>query len=98
MLAGALLLTVVWVFLLLRPGARVPRQRRPAIHSVFPVRSNLLHVFAPRAAATLAFLLVFGLIGGWILARRMLAPLARITDATRVAATGSLGHRIALES
>jgi two-component system, OmpR family, sensor histidine kinase VanS len=45
----------------------------------------------------LAFLLVFGLLGGWILAGRMLAPLTRITDATRTAATGSLSHRIQLE-
>src|SRR5207245_537320 len=51
----------------------------------------------PRAAAVLAFLLMFGLLGGWILAGRMLAPLARITDATRMAATGSLSHRIEFE-
>jgi two-component system sensor histidine kinase VanS len=44
----------------------------------------------------LAFLLVFGLLGGWLLAGRMLAPLARITDATRMAANGSLSHRIRL--
>jgi len=43
-----------------------------------------------------AFLLVFGLVGGWLLAGRMLAPLARIADATRTAATGSLSHRIRL--
>jgi two-component system sensor histidine kinase VanS len=36
---------------------------------------------------------VFGLVGGWLLAGRMLAPLDRITDATRTAATGSLSHR-----
>jgi two-component system sensor histidine kinase VanS len=40
---------------------------------------------------------VFGLVGGWLLAGRMLAPLTRITDATRVAANGSLTHRIELE-
>ena len=45
----------------------------------------------------LAFLLVFGLLGGWLLAGRMLAPLTRITDATRTAANGSLSHRIQLE-
>jgi two-component system, OmpR family, sensor histidine kinase VanS len=44
----------------------------------------------------LAFLLVFGLLGGWLLAGQMLAPLTRITDATRVAAAGSLAHRIRL--
>ena len=67
-----------------------------ALHGPFPIRSNLLHVFAPRAAAVLAFLLVFGLLGGWLLAGRMLAPLTRITDATRTAANGSLSHRIRL--
>jgi len=41
-------------------------------------------------------LLAFGLLGGWFLAGRMLAPLTRITDATRTAATGSLSHRIGL--
>ena len=67
----------------------------PAVPS-FPNRSDLLDAFAPRAAAALAFLLVFGLVGGWILAGRMLSPLARITDATRLAANGSLSHRIRL--
>ena len=94
MLAGTLLLAAVWVFLL----RYVPdRLLTPTpIHGVFPIRSNLLHEFAPRAAAVLAFLLVLGLLGGWILAGRMLAPLTRITDATRTVATGSLAHRIRL--
>jgi two-component system sensor histidine kinase VanS len=101
MLAGALLLAAVWVFLLRYVPDRaliVPGSTGSSlVHGVFPVRSNLLHVFAPRAAAVLAFLLVFGLLGGWLLAGRMLAPLTRITDATRTAATGSLSHRIELE-
>jgi two-component system sensor histidine kinase VanS len=97
MLAGALLLAAVWVFLLRYvPDRAFLINADTPLHSVFPVRSSLLHVFAPRAAAVLAFLLVFGLLGGWILAGRMLAPLARITDATRTAATGSLAHRIRL--
>lgn len=59
-------------------------------------RSFLLRAYAPAAAIVLAFLLVFGLFGGWILAGRMLAPLIRITDATRLATNGSLTHRIQL--
>jgi two-component system sensor histidine kinase VanS len=97
MLAGALLLAAVWVFLLRYVPERaliVPTETD--LHGVFPVRSNLLHVFAPRAAAVLAFLLLFGLVGGWLLAGRMLSPLTRITDATRIAADGSLSHRIRL--
>jgi two-component system, OmpR family, sensor histidine kinase VanS len=61
-----------------------------------PNRSDPLNGFGLPAAIVLAFLLVFGLLGGWLLAGRMLAPLARITDATRTAATGSLSHRIRL--
>src|SRR5918996_2351474 len=59
-------------------------------------RAFLLRAYAPAAAIVLAFLLVFGLLGGWILAGRMLAPLIRITDATRTATDGSLSHRIRL--
>src|SRR5262249_41842346 len=59
--------------------------------------ADLARDFAPIAASVMAFLLIFGLLGGWLLAGRMLAPLTRITDATRVAADGSLSHRIELE-
>jgi two-component system sensor histidine kinase VanS len=94
MLAGVLLLAAVWVFLLryvpnyevmVGPGGLIPN------------RSDLLRAFAPAAATVLAFLLMFGLLGGWLLAGSMLAPLARITNAARLAAKGSLSHRIQLE-
>jgi two-component system sensor histidine kinase VanS len=90
MLAGALLLAVMWVFVL---------RNLPAVADVpggVLIRSVLVRDFATAAAAALAFLLMFGLLGGWILAGRMLAPLTRITDATRMAANGSLSHRIRL--
>src|SRR5438046_5701773 len=89
MLAGALLLAAGYFSL--------SRGVHPGV--IFMVRSHadLLRDFAPTAAVVLAFLLVFGLAGGWLLAGRMLAPLTRITDATRMAATGSLSHRIELE-
>ena len=104
MLAGALLLATVWVFLL-RYVPDIPAVAGARSHSgpyhvavlAGPSRDDLLRAFAPRAAEVLAFLLVFGLVGGWILAGRMLVPLARITDATRKAANGSLSHRIELE-
>jgi two-component system, OmpR family, sensor histidine kinase VanS len=94
MLAGVLLLAVVWVFLLRYvPDQAVFRGPGP----LSPSRSDLQSAFAPKAAIMLAFLLVFGLLGGWLLAGHMLAPLTRITNATRMAATGSLSHRIQLE-
>jgi two-component system, OmpR family, sensor histidine kinase VanS len=89
MLAGAVLLAVGYFSL--------SRGVHPGV--IFLVRSHadLLRAFAPTAAILMAFLLVIGLLGGWLLAGRMLAPLTRITDATRMAATGSLSHRIELE-
>jgi two-component system sensor histidine kinase VanS len=96
MLAGALLLAVVWVFLLRYvPDHAVLRGPGPA--PLIPTRSDLLRAFVPKAAIMLAFLLVFALVGGWLLAGQMLAPLTRITNAARMAATGSLSHRIQLE-
>ena len=94
MIASALLLAVVWVFLL----RYVPdRAFAYELGPTSPSRSDLLRAFVPKAAIMLGFVLAFGLLGGWFLAGQMLAPLTRITDATRVAATGSLAHRIRLE-
>jgi two-component system sensor histidine kinase VanS len=89
MLAGAVLLVVGYFTL--------SRGVHPGV--IFMVRSHadLLRAFAPTAAIVMAFLLVFGLLGGWLLAGRMLAPLTHITDATRTAASGVLSHRIELE-
>ncbi|MEV5602505.1 HAMP domain-containing sensor histidine kinase [Streptomyces sp. NPDC052299] len=88
LLAGILMLATGWLFL----------TRVPHIGLVFVPDYQLAVArdFAPLAAVTLAFLLVFGLGGGWILAGRMLAPLNSITQATRTAAAGSLSHRIQL--
>ena len=90
--AGAVLLAVVWVFFV---------RDRPEVW-ISPDGQDLGWYrlgrdFAPAAAAVLVFLLAFGLVGGWLLAGRMLAPLSRITHATRMAGNGSLSHRIQLE-
>jgi two-component system sensor histidine kinase VanS len=89
--AGLLVVATVWVFVLRdlqvvssRPG------------DFTPIQAIILRAYLPATFAVLAFLLLFGLVGGWFLAGRMLAPLARITDAARRASTGSLSHRIRL--
>jgi two-component system sensor histidine kinase VanS len=88
MLAGAVLLVAGYFSL--------SRGVHPGVIFIVESHGALLRGFAPTAAIVMAFLLVFGLVGGWLLAGRMLAPLTHITDATRVAATGSLSHRIQL--
>lgn len=92
MLAGALLLAAVSWWLLregwLQTNEEGAWRATPG--------TTFVRGFTPIAAAVMVFLLVFGLLGGWVLAGRMLAPLTRITDATRTAATGALSHRIRL--
>jgi two-component system sensor histidine kinase VanS len=87
-LAGAVLLAAGYFSL--------SRGVHPGVLFLVRSHADLLRSFAPVAAAVMGFLVVFGLAGGWILAGRMLAPLDRITEATRTAATGSLSHRIRL--
>jgi two-component system, OmpR family, sensor histidine kinase VanS len=88
MIAGAVLLAAGYFSL--------SRGVHPGVIFIVRSHADLLRSFAPIAAIVMAFLLVFGLLGGWFLAGRMLAPLTSITDATRIAATGSLSHRIRL--
>ena len=102
MLTGALMLAAVWLagqdpqssdFLV----PYIPDGVIRATGRLVPGKQSfLLRAIAPTATIVLAFLLVFGLLGGWLLAGRMLAPLTRITDATRMTANGSLSHRIRL--
>jgi two-component system, OmpR family, sensor histidine kinase VanS len=102
MLAGASMLAAAW--LAGQPGQSLEFLLRYVPDGVISTTGGLvpgnnsffLRAFAPAAAIVLAFLLVFGLLGGWILAGQMLTPLTRITDATRMAANGSLSHRIRL--
>ncbi|HKD93426.1 MAG TPA: HAMP domain-containing sensor histidine kinase [Gaiellaceae bacterium] len=89
MLAGAVLLVAGYFSL--------SRGAHPGVIFMVQSHGDLLRDFAPIAAIVMAFLLVFGLLGGWFLAGRMLAPLTPITDATRMAAKGSLSHRIELD-
>src|SRR6266540_2466374 len=88
MLAGAVLLAAGYFSL--------SRGVHPGVIFIVRSHADLVRNFAPIAAIVMAFLLVFGLLGGWLLAGRMLAPLTRITDATLMAANGSLSHRIRL--
>lgn len=93
---GVLLLAVVWLFLV-REWSSLYLPTLDDFLLILNPGNFGPRVFSPAAIAMLAFLLVVGLSGGWILAGRMLAPLARITNATRRAARGSLSHRIELE-
>jgi two-component system sensor histidine kinase VanS len=96
MIAGALLFAAAWIFLLRSMPVRLLFPDLADFARVFDPSNRGPAVFVLAAILVFGFMLVFGLVGGWILAGRMLAPLSRITDATRTAARGSLSHRIGL--
>ncbi len=97
MLAGTLLLGAVWLFLLRGTENSIFVPDLTDFRRALDPRNFGPRAFMPAAVLVLVFLLVFGLVGGWTLAGRMLAPLTRIADATRLAASGSLSHRIEME-
>jgi two-component system sensor histidine kinase VanS len=96
MLAGVLMLAAVWLVVLRYIPDGALYHMHPSWWFVID-RSDPLHGFGSIAVIVLSSLLVFGLVGGWLLAGRMLAPLTRVTEATRMAANGTLSHRIQLE-
>ncbi len=90
--AGAILLGVVWFFLL----RYVPTRAISTDTGWAPNQGDLLRAFVPAAAWAMAVLLIVGAVGGWFLAGRMLAPLRRLTEATRHADAGNLALRVGM--
>jgi len=88
-----LLAAVAFYLLRYVPDVNIPND----LDLFVPNRSDLIRAFIPAAVAMMLVLLAIGLGGGWIIAGRMLAPLDRIGRAARLAAQGSLSHRVALE-
>ncbi|GAB3764112.1 sensor histidine kinase [Microlunatus parietis] len=103
MLAGFMVLAVVWV-LLLRYGPEgavttpegIDPGRMMVNGDLLTALRLMVGVMLPTASIVMAFLLVFGLLGGWVLAGRMLAPLDQITRAVRQTTDASLSRRIRL--
>lgn len=92
MVSGVLLLAVVWAFLL----RYVPQEAAWIPDGFMPGRDDLVRAFLPAAAWALGFLLLLAVVGGWLLAGRMFAPLDRITAVARAAGAGDLDVRVAL--
>ncbi|GAA2796163.1 sensor histidine kinase [Crossiella cryophila] len=91
LVTGSVLIAVAWLYLL----RHVPNKEQGLL-GISPNRYLLSRIFGEAVAVAMVVLLLIGLVGGWFLAGRMLAPLNRIGDAARLAANGSLSHRIRL--
>lgn len=70
-----------------------------AAHSAFAVTSaaDFLHILLVVSVVALCVLAVVGGLVGWVIAGRVIAPLAAINRAATIAATGSLDHRVGLQ-
>jgi two-component system sensor histidine kinase VanS len=96
-LSYAAFLLVAGTVLLSAGYFSLSRGEHPGVLFMVRTHGALWRAFGPTLVLLLALLLVLGLGGGWLLAGRMLAPMTRITEATRLAASGSLSHRVRLE-
>jgi len=92
-LAGATLIVILLLVLRYLPDDNL---QVAGDESFAPGRGDLLDVAVPLFGYGIAFLVLVGLAGGWLVAGRMLAPLTAISDAAGRAAEGSLTHRIDL--
>jgi two-component system sensor histidine kinase VanS len=94
LLAGSVILALVWLILLGRGS--FPHNLHDVFNLQIIVGGRGPLAFFPAATTVMIYLLAFGLVGGWFLAGRVLRPLDSITRAARLAADGSLDHRIRL--
>lgn len=98
LLVAAGLVTAAVIYLVMRyvPDYPLTQANPGADPPVAPSRSEILDAVVRFSALGLLVLAVVGLAGGWFLAGRMLRPVQQITAAARLAAQGSLEHRIGL--
>lgn len=93
--AGVLCLAVVYVGMRYVPNYPLTSSN-PRYRSDAPSRQEILHSMLRASGYALALLTTVGLVGGWLIAGRVLRPLQDITRAAHRAASGALEHRIAL--
>lgn len=98
LLVAAGLVTAAVIYLVMRyvPDYPLTQANPGADPPVAPSRGEILDAVVRLSGLALLFLAVLGLVGGWFLAGRMLRPVQQITAAARLAAQGSLEHRIGL--
>jgi two-component system sensor histidine kinase VanS len=96
--AGAAALFGVYVVLRYVPNYPLTAANPSEAGVTVASRGQILEAVVGASAAILAGLAVIGLVGGWLLAGRILRPLRAINEAARIAATGRLDHRIGLSA
>jgi len=92
-LAGAA--TLVGVYMVLRYVPNYPvTASHPADFPQVASRREILGALLQMSIPIIGTMALIGVVGGWLLAGRVLRPLREINEAARIAATGRLDHRI----
>ncbi|PWV57145.1 HAMP domain-containing sensor histidine kinase [Nocardiopsis sp. L17-MgMaSL7] len=94
--AGLTVLVGVYAVLRFVPDYPLTAANPSDLGQPIAARGQILEAVVRISGGVLLVLAVIGLVGGWILAGWVLRPLNRINDAVLIAATGRLGHRVAL--
>ncbi|HTU16066.1 MAG TPA: HAMP domain-containing sensor histidine kinase [Solirubrobacterales bacterium] len=94
-LAGAAALVGVYVVLRYVPNYPLTVSN-PADFPQVASRREILDALLQMSIPILGGMALLGIVGGWLLAGRILRPLREINEAARIAATGRLDHRIRL--
>ena len=92
MLAGGALIALLFYILRFVPTSTISGEG-----AYIPNRNDLIEALLPRTWQVLLVLLAVGLLGGWLIAGRMLRPLRRINAVARTVAAGSLDERVRLD-
>jgi two-component system sensor histidine kinase VanS len=103
---GAVLIAIVYFFMRFVPTYRVvgamvgpvpsPADMQPARTVEITSADDFLHLFLIASIAALVLLAALGGAVGWLVAGRIISPLAAINAAATRAATGALDHRVDL--
>lgn len=91
--AGAALLVVAFAVLRFVPDENIELTSNGGF---VPSRSDLIDVLVPTVGFAMAFFVVVGIGGGWLLSGWLLRPLEQIRVGVRTVAAGDLSHRISM--
>ncbi|MFG1811221.1 sensor histidine kinase [Streptomyces sp. NPDC049040] len=93
--AGTFTLAIIYLSMRFIPDYPLTASN-PRESSAVASRQDILDAMLKASGYAVLALLAIGLVGGWLIAGRVLQPLRDITRAAHRAAAGSLEHRIAL--
>ncbi len=95
--AGALALSVIYLVIRMFPDYPLTSAQFPNDPTVYVYsREEILDSLLALSAAALGVMAVVGVVGGWVVAGRVLRPLQALNHAARTAGGGDLQYRIAM--